>query len=207
MFLGNKLPENIKKTVMHALGLSVIVVGLQMALSGKELVAVIACVLAGGVIGEVANIERTVKGIGGWLKHVFRSDSSTFIDGFVTASVLYLTGAMVIVGPIRDGTVGDPNVLFIKALLDGVASMAFASSMGVGVAFSAIPVLIVQGAITLLASKLLFLQDPNVLAAVTSSGGILILGIGINILGLTKIRVGNLIPAIFLAIIWALIYF
>jgi hypothetical protein len=192
---------------MHALGLSVIVVGLQMALSGKELVAVIACVLAGGVIGEVANIERTVKGIGGWLKHVFRSDSSTFIDGFVTASVLYLTGAMVIVGPIRDGTVGDPNVLFIKALLDGVASMAFASSMGVGVAFSAIPVLIVQGAITLLASKLLFLQDPNVLAAVTSSGGILILGIGINILGLTKIRVGNLIPAIFLAIIWALIYF
>jgi hypothetical protein len=171
------------------------------------LVAVIACVLAGGVIGEVANIERTVKGIGGWLKHVFRSDSSTFIDGFVTASVLYLTGAMVIVGPIRDGTVGDPNVLFIKALLDGVASMAFASSMGVGVAFSAIPVLIVQGAITLLASKLLFLQDPNVLAAVTSSGGILILGIGINILGLTKIRVGNLIPAIFLAIIWALIYF
>ncbi len=205
--LGKRLPENIKKIMMQALGLSVIVIGLQMALSGKELIAMIGCVLAGAIMGEAIDIEKWVERMGEWLKARFRSNSSTFVEGFVTASVLYLTGAMVIIGSIRDGTVGDPGVLYVKALLDGVASIAFASSLGIGVAFSALAVFVVQGGITLLAGKLLFLQDPNVLNAITSSGGILILGIGINILELTKIKIGNLVPAVFLAIIWALIYY
>jgi hypothetical protein len=117
------------------------------------------------------------------------------VQGFVSASVLYLTGAMVIVGSIQDGSSGDASILYIKSLLDGVASIALSSTLGIGVAFSALSVLIVQGSITLLSSKLLFMQNPAVIEAVTASGGLLIIGIGTNILELTKIRIGNFIPA------------
>ena len=125
------------------------------------------------------------------------------MKGFVSASLLYLTGAMMIVGSIQDGTAGDPHTLYVKSLLDGVASVALASSLGVGVAFSALSVLVVQGAITLAAAQLLFLRSPAVLDAVAATGGVLILAIGINLLDLKQIRVGNLLPAVFYAIAWA----
>jgi len=189
---------------MQALGLSVILIGLQMALSGTRPLLVIGSLLLGAVTGELMDIEGRIAVVGEWLKRRFQSESSTFVQGFVTASILYCTGAMVIVGSIRDGTVGDPSILYIKSLLDGVASIAFASSLGVGVAFSALSVFAIQGAITLLASKLAFLQSPGVIEAVTATGGLLILGIGINILEIKQIRVGNLVPALVYAILAAL---
>jgi hypothetical protein len=189
---------------MQALGLSVLLIGLQMALSGTRPLLVIGSILLGAVTGELMDIEGRIAAIGEWLKRRFRSESSTFVQGFVTASVLYCTGAMVIVGSIRDGTVGDPSILYVKSLLDGVASIAFASSLGLGVAFSALSVFAVQGAITLLASKLAFLQSPLVIESVTATGGLLILGIGINILEIKQIRVGNLVPALLFAILAAL---
>ena len=190
---------------MQALGLSVILIGLQMALSGKRLLLTIGCLLLGAVTGELIDIEGKVERVGEWLKSRARSESSTFVDGFVTASVLYCTGAMVIVGSIQDGTFGDPSTLYVKSVLDGVASIALASSLGIGVAFSSIIVLIAQGSITLLASNLIFLQDPRVLDALTATGGLLILGIGISILDLKKIRLGNLVPALLYAIAGALL--
>lgn len=203
MLAGTRLPERVKTIIMQALGLSVVLIGLQMALSGKEIIAVVGCLLLGAITGELLNIERHVESVGEWLKSRFRSGSSTFVQGFVSASILYVTGAMVIVGSIQDGTTGDATTLYIKSILDGVASIAFASTLGVGVAFSALSVFLVQGAITLLASQLLFLQSPAVLGAVTSTGGLLILGIGLNILEITRIRIGNLLPALVYAIIWA----
>jgi len=203
---GRRLPERMKRILMQALGLAVVIIGLQMALAGKEIIAVIGCLLLGAVTGELIDVERQVERVGEWLKARFRSDSSTFVEGFVTTSRLYLTGAMFIVGSIQDGTTGDASTLYVKALLDGVASMAFASALGIGVAFSARSVLIVQGSITLLASQLLFLQDPRVLNAVTATGGILILAIGVNILELKKIPVGNLLPALVYAVFWAMIF-
>jgi hypothetical protein len=202
--IGKRLPDRIKTIVMQALGLSVILIGLQMALSGTRPLLVIGSLLLGAVTGELLDIEGRIAAMGEWLKRRFRSESPTFVQGFVTASVLYCTGAMVIVGAIRDGTVGDPSILYIKSLLDGVASIAFASSLGVGVAFSALSVFAIQGAITLLASKLAFLQGPGVIEAVTATGGLLILGIGINILEIKQIRVGNLVPALAYAILAAL---
>jgi len=204
VMIGKRLPDRVKTIVMQALGLSVILIGLQMALSGTRPLLVIGSLLLGAVTGELMDIEGRIAAIGEWLKQRFRSESSTFVQGFVTASVLYCTGAMVIVGSIRDGTVGDPSILYIKSLLDGVASIAFASSLGVGVAFSALSVFAIQGAITLLASKLAFLQSPGVIEAVTATGGLLILGIGINILEIKQIRVGNLVPALVYAILAAL---
>ena len=204
VMIGKRLPDRIKTIVMQALGLSVILIGLQMALSGTRPLLVIGSLLLGAITGELLDIEGRIAAMGEWLKRRFRSESPTFVQGFVTASVLYCTGAMVIVGAIRDGTVGDPSILYIKSLLDGVASIAFASSLGLGVAFSALSVFVIQGSITLLASKLAFLQGPGVIEAVTATGGLLILGIGINILEIKQIRVGNLVPALAYAILAAL---
>jgi uncharacterized membrane protein YqgA involved in biofilm formation len=203
---GKRLPERMKRILMQTLGLAVVIIGLQMALAGREIIAVIGCLLLGAITGELIDVEKQVERIGEWLKARFRSESSTFVEGFVTTSLLYLSGAMFIVGSIQDGTTGDAGTLYVKALLDGVASMAFASALGIGVAFSALSVLVVQGSITLLASQLLFLQDPRVLNAVTATGGILILAIGINILELKKIPVGNLLPALVYAVLWAMIF-
>jgi uncharacterized protein len=203
---GKRLPDQLKTLLIQALGLAVILIGLQMALSGSETLVTISCLLLGAITGELLRIEQGIEWLGTWLKARFRSDSATFVEGFVSTSILYVTGAMMIVGSIQDGTTGDARTLYVKSMLDGVASIAFASTLGVGVAFSALSVLIVQGSITLLASKLLFLQNPAVLGAITSTGGLLILGIGMNILNVTRIRIGNLLPALVYAILWAVIF-
>lgn len=202
---GQRLPDRVRTAIMHALGLAVLAVGLQMALSGKDFLLVIGSLLLGALAGEIARVEDRLESVGEFLKRRFRSGSSTFVEGFVTASVLYLTGAMVIVGSIQEGTTGNAEILYTKSILDGVASVAFASTYGPGVAFSALSVFAVQGGITLLASSLNFLQSPAVLEAVTATGGVLIAGIGLNLLGVVKIRVGNLVPALVFAIIWAML--
>ena len=202
---GKRMPERIRSILMQALGLSVVLIGLKMALSGEKMIAAIAYLLLGGLTGEILRIEERIGRVGEWLKARAGSDSSTFVQGFVSASLLYLVGAMMIVGSIQDGTAGDPSTLYVKSLLDGVASIALASTFGVGVAFSALSVFLVQGAITLLASRLMFLQSPDVLNAITATGGLLILGIGINLLELRTIRTGNLLPALAYAILGALI--
>lgn len=201
---GERLPENLKTIVMQALGLAVVAIGLRMALEAQHVLLAIGCVLLGGISGELLRIEQRLEGLAESLRRRLGSNSEHFVEGFVTASLLYLTGAMTIVGSIQDGTVGDPSVLLIKSLLDGVASVALASSLGIGVLFSALPVLLVQGGITLLAGQLAFLSRPEVLDAVNATGGLLILGIGVNLLEIKKIRVGNLLPGLVYAIIGAL---
>ena len=203
---GTRLPERIKAILMQALGLAVLSIGLRMALEAQHALLAIACLLLGGITGELLRIEQRLEEWGETLRQLLRSDSSRFVEGFVSATLLYLTGAMTIVGSIRDGTVGDSSILLLKALLDGVASVALASSLGVGVIFSALPVLVVQGGITLLAGQLAFLSQPAVLDAVNATGGLLILGIGINLLDIGRIRVGNLLPAVLYAIIGGLLF-
>ena len=203
---GARLPGHIKTILMQALGLAVVVIGLRMALKADHALLAIACLLLGGVTGELLRIEQRLDGLAETLRQKLRSSSERFVEGFVTATLLYLTGAMTIVGSIQDGTVGDPSVLLIKSLLDGVASVALASSLGIGVMFSALPVLVVQGGITLLAGYLAFLSQPAVLDAVNATGGLLILGIGINLLEIGRIHVGNLLPALLYAIVGALLF-
>jgi len=198
-------PERIRTIMTQALGLATMLIGLRMAISGGDVLVTVGCLLLGGILGEWINIEKWVEKGGERLKNGFGSDSSTFVQGFVTASILYLTGPMTIVGSIQDGVASDASTLYLKALLDGVASIAFASIYGIGVAFSALSVLIVQGGLTIMASYLLFLKDPPVLNAIISTGGILIIGIGLNLMNITKIRVGNLMPSLLLVLIWVLL--
>ncbi|MCB1823097.1 MAG: DUF554 domain-containing protein [Candidatus Competibacteraceae bacterium] len=206
LIAGTRLPERIKIVLMQALGLAVVAIGLRMALEARHTLLAIGCLLLGGVTGELLRIEQRLDTLAETLSRTLRSNSSRFVEGFVTASLLYLTGAMTIVGSIRDGTVGDPSVLLVKSLLDGVASVALASSMGMGVMCSALPVLLIQGGITLLATQLAFLSQPAVLDAINATGGLLILGIGINLLEIGRIHVGNLLPALLYAIVGALLF-
>jgi uncharacterized membrane protein YqgA involved in biofilm formation len=198
---GAYLPESIKHTLLQALGLAVVAVGLDMALAKPNFLLAVGCLLLGGITGEFLAIERRLENLGDWLKNHLRSTSGNFVEGFVSATLLYLTGAMMIVGSIQDGTLGDPSVLLLKSLLDGVASVALASSLGVGVIFSAVPVFLVQGGVTLLATQLVFLSEPAILEAINTTGGLLILGLGINLLELGRIATGNLLPALGYAIL------
>jgi len=203
---GNRISPGIKGILMQALGLAVLVIGFQMALSGSGLIPYVACLLLGGVTGEILRIEDGLEWLGLHLRERFRSDSATFVQGFVSATILYLTGAMTIIGCIQDGTVGDASTLYLKSLLDGVASVALSSTLGVGVLFSSFSVLIVQGALTVLASHVAFLQEPQVLGSITVTGGMIIVGIGINLMGIKKIRVGNLVPAVVYAALYPIVF-
>lgn len=206
MAVGAKLPANVKIILMQALGLATMTIGLRMALNAQHALLAIACLLLGGVSGELLKIEQRLDTLAELLRQRLRFSSGRFVEGFVTATLLYLTGAMTIVGSIQDGAVGDPSVLLVKSLLDGVASVALASSLGIGVMFSALPVLLVQGGITLLAVQLSFLSQPAVLDAINATGGLLIVGIGINLLELGRIHVGNMLPALVYAMIGALLF-
>jgi uncharacterized protein len=202
---GGSIPDRIKTILMQALGLSTLIIGLQMALSVQKIIPVVGSLLLGALAGELLRIEDGLERAGHWLKKKARSDSSTFVMGFVTASLLFCTGAMVVVGAVQEGTTGNATTLYTKAMLDGVASVAFASTLGIGVLFSAITVLFVQGTITLLSSNLAFLQHPAILGPLTSTGGLLIVAIALNVLNVTRIRVGNLLPALIFAVLFALV--
>ena len=203
---GNRISPGVKSILMQSLGLAVLVIGFQMALSGFDLIPAVACLLLGGITGEILHIEEGLQWLGMHLKDRFRSDSATFVQGFVSATILYLTGAMTIVGCIQDGTVGDASTLYLKSLLDGVASIALTSTLGIGVLFSSVSVLIVQGSLTILAAHLSFLQEPEVLGSITVTGGMIIVGIGINLMDIKKIRVGNLVPAVVYAALYPIIF-
>lgn len=197
---GRRVSEPLKKTLMNALGLAVALVGVRMALGGKSELLSIGALIAGGVVGEVFGIEDWLSRVGEFFRRKFASDSGSFVEGFVTGSVLFCTGAMSVVGSLKDGAAGDSTVLFVKSLLDFVGALLIAANLGVGLAFSSVSVFVYQGSITLLAGRLSFLSLPHVTDAVSTTGGAIILGIGLNLLDLTRIRIGNLLPALFFAI-------
>ena len=194
-------PERIAQTTLQVLGLFTLVVGVSMAIQGKEFIMILISLVAGAILGEWADIEGRLERFGGWLEKRFHVTEGSPAKGFIYASLLFCLGSMAIVGSITDGLKGDRSILVTKAVMDGIISIPFAASMGFGVLGSALPVLIYQGGITLLASKLQSLFAPEMIRELTSVGGVIVMGIGINILGLQKIRVGNFIPALLLIIL------
>ena len=203
--LGKGLPEGIKSTVLQGLGLGVLLVGATMALETNKIIIVLMSLMLGAVIGEAVGIERILDNWGQALeRRVSRNGvGGPVAQGFVTASLIYCVGAMAIMGSLQSGLTGNHDILLAKSLLDGVMSVVLASTMGIGVAFSAISVFIYQGSITVLAQWVSrFMSDP-VIAEMTSVGGVLIVGIGLNILEIKKVRVGNLLPAILMAFVLA----
>ena len=208
--LGTRLPDRIRQTVMAALGLVTLLVGVEQGLAAfrppltevtrGSVLIVMGSVLAGGVVGEVIGIDAALTSLGDRLRRRFGGGEHRFGEGFVVASLVFCVGPLTIVGAIRDGLTGDYSLLAIKSLLDGVAAVAFSSALGWGVGFSAITILVYQGALSLLAGAVAgTLNDPAIVAAMTATGGVLIVGIALRLLELREIRVANLLPALVIA--------
>jgi uncharacterized membrane protein YqgA involved in biofilm formation len=206
MGVGSRLPEKVKQIVLYALGLSTILIGMKMALNGQKILIIVTSLAAGGIVGEFINIEQKLENLAESIKSKLKSDSAHFVAGFVTASLVFCVGPMTIVGALEDGMKGDASVLYAKSVLDGFAALAFASGLGIGVLFSAVTVLVYQGLLTLLGQKLAFLLKPEVLDELSATGGLLIVGIGLLLLDIKKIRVANFLPALVIVVILATIF-
>lgn len=207
--LGASLPERVRETVMHALGLVVLVIGVDAGLEAfrpplstltrASVVVVMASVLIGGVIGELLRIEDALDRAGEALKRRFGAGQTRFTEGFVVASLVFCVGPLTIIGAIEEGVGGDYQTLAVKALLDGFAALGFASVLGVGVGFSIVTILVYQGGLTLAASSVAGHLTDATIAAITAAGGVLILGIALRLLSLREVRVANLLPALVIA--------
>jgi len=198
--LGQRLPEKMRQTVMHGLGLVTLVVGMRMALTTANVLIVMGSVLLGGVLGEWWRIEDGLQSLGDRLQQRLASgEGDNLTKGFVTASLIFCVGPMTVLGSIRDGMVGDYTLLAIKSLLDGFAALALASSLGIGVILSAGTVLVFQGGISLLARWAQFGMSEAMITEMTAAGGVIIMGIGLILLDIKRVRVGSFLPAIFIA--------
>lgn len=219
LLFGNALPEKLKKTIIQGIGLAILLIGIQMALETKNTLIVIGSLVLGGIIGELVDIELRLEGLGRWLESNLNRrgkerqkeerplpqaepgpGEGNFTKGFVTTSLIFCVGAMAIMGSLESGLNGNHNILFAKALLDGITALVFASSLGAGVLLSALPVFLYQGLITVCATFLQGILSAAVIGEMSAVGGLLIVGIGLNILEIKQIKVGNLLPGIFIAI-------
>jgi uncharacterized membrane protein YqgA involved in biofilm formation len=201
LFRG-RIQERHSRTLLHAVGLAVILIGIKTALKSDAILIIILSLAIGTLIGELLRIEDNLEGLGHWIGKRISSDSSGIAHGFVNASLLYCVGAMAIVGSMESGLTGNHQTLFAKSILDGLGSVLFASTMGVGVLFSAVSVFIYQGLITLGATFLQRYLVPDVVAQMSSVGGLLILAIGFSVLEIKKIKIGNMLPAIFIPLVY-----
>lgn len=196
------IKDDYKSTIMDGIGLAVLIIGIMGGIKSQNIILVIGSIVVGSILGEITGIENKLDNLGNSLQKRFGGKDSNFSKGFVTASLVYCVGAMAIVGSLESGILGNHETLFAKSILDGISAIIFASTLGIGVAFSAIPVFIYQGSITLLANSVKSLLTPEVINEMSAVGGILIMAIGINILGIKKIKVGNMLPAVFIPIIY-----
>lgn len=205
LVFGSRLPDRLKDSVVHVMGLFIIAIGLKMFFQTRESMVVVGALIFGSILGEWWQIEARIASIGIWLEKRFaggsgQDSSSRFVKGFLAASLLYCTGPMAILGSIQDGLRGDFQLLAIKSVLDGFISIAFASTLGIGVIFSALPVFLYQGSITLLAGLLNSVLSQAMIDEMTATGGVILVGLSIsNLLEIKKMRVGNFLPALLVA--------
>lgn len=202
MLVGSRLPERVRQTVLHGLGLMTLVIGMSMALQTQNPLRMLAALLLGGIIGEGLRLEERLQALGRWLELRVSGNSgegSAFVKGFVTASLVFCVGPMTILGSIQDGLTGNYTLLAIKATLDGFASLAFSASLGMGVMFAALTVLIYQGSLTLGAGLVKALLTETMITEMTAVGGAMILGIGLLLLDIQRIRVASFLPGLLIA--------
>ncbi|NOZ00066.1 MAG: DUF554 domain-containing protein [Chloroflexi bacterium] len=208
MFFGARLPDRLKQTVTAGLGLFTIAIGLQMFLKTENSLIVLGALLVGALLGEWWKIEDGLQNLGRVLEQRFAGGevgvsmggSSRFVRGFLAASLLFCIGPMSILGSIQDGLSGDYNLLAVKSVMDGFAALAFASTLGVGVLFSVLPILVYQGGISLAAVQLSALVTEPMMVEMTAAGGVILVGLAISsLLEMKKIRVGSFLPALVIA--------
>lgn len=199
------IPEKMKETILYAIGLAVAALGLQMGFESSNFVIIIASLVFGAVLGEWWNLDKKLNDLGRWIEVKFGTKESqgSLAQGFVTATLMFVIGAMGVIGALESGLDNEHSVLYSKGALDGFTSLILASTLGIGVLFAAVPVFVYQGFIALFATQISVIVPEAALeffiGEMTATGGIMILAIGLNLLGLTKIRVANLLPGILVA--------
>jgi len=199
----NKISDTHSETIMKALGLCVIIIGLKGALQVNNILLLIISLTLGTLIGEIVNIEKGIENVGAWLDKKV-SSRNELANGFVTASLVFCVGAMAIMGSLESGLTQNYSILYAKSLLDGIFAIIFSASLGIGVCFSAISVFIYQGIITLTASLMKQFLIDSVINEMSAVGGLLIVAIGANMLDIKRIKVGNMLPAIFIPLLYYL---
>ena len=205
LIFRNKINEKFTKAVISALALVTILIGLSSALGTADILCVIICMALGTIIGELIRIDDGIEGAGDFIKRKLlkgKNKENRFTEGFVTACIVFCVGSMTIMGSFEAGINGNNSIIYAKSALDFVSSMMFAAAMGMGVPFAALFVLVFQGALTLLAGVLAPFLSAAVVAEMSAVGGVILVGMGINMLELSpqRIKVANMLPAIFLPI-------
>ena len=206
MLLNKSMPERFKTIYFQAIGLFTIAIGISMVWNMQNIIMVVGSLAVGSLLGEWMNLEVGVERLANALKKRFKIGSEKFSEGLITSFLLFCVGAMTIVGAIDEGTGRSNEVLLTKSMMDGFSAILLASAFGIGVIVSAIPLLIFQGGITLLAMSAASFFTPDIIQGLTSIGGILLIGLGMNILEIKKIRIVNMLPALVVVIIVIWIY-
>lgn len=204
LLLKGGIPKHFNDIIMKALGLSILYIGISGSIKCTDTLLLIISLIIGAIIGEALNIDRALNGLGDWIQGKFKSSEHEggIAEGFVSASLLFCVGSMAIVGSIQSGLQGNHEMLFVKAMLDGITSIIYTSTMGIGVFFSAFAVFIYQGIITLASGFLGKVLIETQIVNIGAIGSILIMGLGLNMLEITKLKVANLLPAVFIPIIY-----
>ncbi len=196
--IGKMLPERVRTIVFQGLGLCTLVIGMKMAIATNALLVIILSILIGGILGELFNLEEKFLSIGTFLKNKIGSNNPKFTEGLVNASVLFCIGAMAIIGSVEEGINGDKTIVITKTIMDFFASIALASVYGIGVGFSALTIFIYQGLLVIFSSQLQGMISPELLVELSALGGVLILGISLNLLNLLQIKLSNFLPSLIL---------
>lgn len=199
--IHSRLPERFKSICFQALGLFTFFAGISMALSSNNMIIMVLSIVAGSITGELLRLDDRIMGLS-----TGPGNTGKLRSGFITASLLYCTGTLGVLGAIEEGLGGVPNLLIAKSLLDGIASMTLASSLGAGVVLAAIPLLIYQGSITIFAFYLQNILSEAVINEVSGVGGLILIGMALNILEIKKLRVMNMLPSILFAFLLAMYF-
>jgi len=206
VLLKSKIPKDITKTVFQALGLFTMALGFIMALKANNFLIIVFSLVIGAIMGQLLNIENKIESLALKLKLKVKIKDEKFTDGLLTAFLLFCMGSMTILGAFDEGMKGDTTLLITKSVMDGFAAMALASAFGIGVGFSVIPLLIYQGGLTLIAHYLGNFFSELMINELTAVGGILLIGLGINILEIKKIKISNMLPALILVVLFSWIH-
>ena len=215
-FLIKRIPDRFEEILKKAAGLAVLYIGIRGAFDNENILLLILSLVFGALIGELINIDKWMNVLGLWVEKKLKMDSPltgsqlagsaehkrSFSKGFVTASILFCTGSMAIIGSMQSGLQGNHDTLFAKSVLDGIMSLVFSASMGIGVAFSAVPIILYEGSIVLASMLISDYLTAEIIREMSAVGSILIAAIGLNFLGVKEIKVANFIPAVFIPMIY-----
>ena len=211
-YLIKGIPERFGDIIKKAVGLATVFIGIKGALESQNVLLLIISLVIGAILGELIDIDKWMNKLGQWAeqklgmgKTAENEDKHNFSKGFVSASILFCTGSMAIVGSMQSGLEGNHEIIFAKSIIDGAMSLFFSASLGIGVAFSALPVLVYQGGIALASRAVSGLLSQEIITEMSAVGSLLIAGIGFNFLGVKEIKVANLIPAIFMPLLWIML--